>query len=233
MPTWLITGTSRGLGLELVRQLLTDPANFIIATCRNPDGATALKALASSAKGTLHVFPLDIASEASIRASVDPVGKLLGDKGLDYLYNNAAINQGNDSIFDFSYDGLLQTLQSNVAAPALLGQLYLPLLEQGSRKVIVNISSTLASFALDRGAGVATYTISKAALNMLTYKQARTRPDIISIAVCPGWVKTDMGGAGAALQPEQSVAGLVKLVTSATLESSGKFFSYNGNENAW
>ncbi|OCH84288.1 hypothetical protein OBBRIDRAFT_839825, partial [Obba rivulosa] len=69
--TWLVTGSSRGIGLELVRQLLADPSNVVIAACRNPDGATALKALHESdaAKGELHVVGLDVSDEASIRGS--------------------------------------------------------------------------------------------------------------------------------------------------------------------
>lgn len=83
--------TSRGIGLELTRQLLADPSNFIIATCRTPDKATALHALKDGAKGTLHVVALDVADEASIRDSRKPVEEALGGRGLDYLYNNAAI----------------------------------------------------------------------------------------------------------------------------------------------
>jgi len=233
MPTWLVTGSSRGIGLEIVRQLVADPTNFVVATCRNPDGATALKALASSAKGTLHILKLDVASEQSIRDSFKPVSELLGDKGLDYLYNNAAITEGNDSAFAFSYDGLLKSLESNVAAPALLGQLYLPLLEKGARKVIVNLTSGLSSFGLDFGAKNATYTISKTALNMLTYKQARARPDIISFVVDPGWVKTDMGGEGAVMEVQDSAAAVLKLVTSSTSQHSGKFFNNSGKEIVW
>jgi len=233
MPSWLVTGSSRGIGLEIVRQLAADPGNVVVATARKPDGASALQALAGSARGTLHIVKLDIASEQSIRDSYKPVSALLGDKGLDYLYNNAAISQGNDSAFEFSYDGLLRTLESNVAAPALLGQLYLPLLEKGSRKVIVNITSGLASFGLDFGAKNATYTISKTALNMLTYKQAKARPDIVALTIDPGWVKTDMGGPGAVTEVQDSASAIIKLITSATSQHSGKFFNNSGKEIVW
>lgn len=83
--------TSRGIGLELVKQLLADPSNFVVATCRTPDKATALHALKEGAKGTLHVVALDVADEASIRNSRAAVEEALGGRGLDYLYNNAAI----------------------------------------------------------------------------------------------------------------------------------------------
>ena len=83
--------TSRGIGLELVRQLSASSSNTIIATCRNPAGATDLQAVKEKAQGTVHIVPLDITSETSILESVKPVSEILGDKGLDYIYNNAAI----------------------------------------------------------------------------------------------------------------------------------------------
>ncbi|GBE88922.1 C-factor [Sparassis latifolia] len=233
LTTWLVTGTSRGIGLEIVSQLVADPANIVIATCRNPAGATALSSLQDTAKGVLYILPLDVASEASIRASVSPVAAILGDRGLDYLYNNAAVTEGDDSAFDFSVDGFSQSLQVNVVAPALLGQLYLPFIEKSSRKVIVNITSGLASIGLDFGAKNATYSVSKTALNMLTYKQARARPDITSICIDPGWVKTDMGGPNAATETHDSVSAVLRLVTSVSPKDSGKFFRHDGEIIVW
>ena len=92
--------TSRGIGLELVRQILAVPSNFVIATCRTPDKATALHALKESAKGTLHVLPLDTSDKASTDAVVKPVEELLGSRGLDYLINNAAMVR---TFLDISY----------------------------------------------------------------------------------------------------------------------------------
>jgi len=237
MPTytWLVTGTSRGIGLEITRQLLMDADNVVIATCRDPANATQLKALAlkDSAEGELHIVKLDIASEESIRASVPIVAKILGHRGLDYLYNNAAITEGDDSAFNFSYEGFLKTLQVNVAAPGLLGQLYLPYLEKSQRKVIINVTSGLASIGLDFGAKNATYSVSKTALNMLTYKQAKARPDIVSFVVDPGWVKTDMGGPDAMMEPHESVASVLKIAKNATTKDSGKFFRHDGEIIVW
>ncbi|EPS96145.1 NAD-binding protein [Fomitopsis schrenkii] len=243
VSTWLVTGhvlavlqrlvTSRGIGFELVRQLVSNPNNIVVATCREPSRASKLHALKDSAKEQLYIVALDVSSEASIRGSVAEVSRILGDRGLDYLYNNAAVTEGDDSAFNFSYDGLLDTLRANVAGPALLGMAYLPLLEQGRRKVIVNMTSGLASIGLDFGAKNATYSISKTALNMLAYKQAKTQPDLIAYVVDPGWVKTDMGGPNAMMEPEESVARLIKLATTATTKSSGKFFRHDGEEIPW
>ncbi|PCH39153.1 NAD(P)-binding protein [Wolfiporia cocos MD-104 SS10] len=237
--TWLITGANRGIGLELTRQLLASaaPTHTVIAACRTPDAASDLHALqhdtSGAVKGAVHVVALDVSSEASIRACVPAVQAILGERGLDYLYNNAAVNPTDDSPFDFSYPELLDILQINVGAPALLTQLCLPLIERGRRKVIVNATSGLASIGLDIGAKCTSYSVSKTALNMLTYKQARARPDFIAIVLDPGWVKTAMGGPGAVLEPAESVSGILSVVTRLTTADSGKFFRYNGTQHPW
>ncbi|TFY79841.1 hypothetical protein EWM64_g4172 [Hericium alpestre] len=211
--TWLITGTSRGIGLEFVRQLVASPANTVFAACRKPDSADALKTLGESAKGNLHIVPLDLSDFPSVTAAAEVVQGILGDRGLDYLINSAAI--------------------TNIAGPAFVSQIYLPLLEKGKRKVIMNLTSGIGSIGLDYGDKNASYCISKTGLNMLTYKQAKERPDLIAFVVDPGWVKTDMGGEGAVLEPHESIGGLLKLITNATPESSGKFFRYNGEVLPW
>lgn len=232
---WLITGANRGIGFELTRQLLASStvSNTVIAACRTPDKATDLHALKSKVGDRLHIVPLDVSSEVSIRASVDAVDAVLAGRGIDYIYNNAGVNPSDDSPFDLSYAEFLEVLQTNVAAPALIAQLYHTHLERGFRKVIVNMTSGLASIGLDCGPKCTSYSVSKTALNMLTYKQARARPDFTAIVLDPGWVKTAMGGAGAVLEPEESVSGIVKVVTALTPADSGKFFRYNGTQHPW
>ncbi|KAI0687485.1 hypothetical protein C8Q76DRAFT_803441 [Earliella scabrosa] len=137
-----------------------------------------------TAKGTRHIVALDVASESSIKQSVGVVKKLLGeDAGLDYLYNNAAINESNDSAFTFDPDVLRRTMESNLIGLGVLAQVYLHLLEKGQKKTIVNMLSGLASLGLDLGGKSTTYSISKTALNMLTYKQKVERLDFTVIAL--------------------------------------------------
>ncbi|KZT63400.1 NAD(P)-binding protein [Daedalea quercina L-15889] len=231
---WLITGANRGLGLELTTQLLaTSPANEVIAACRNPARASDLHALQASATGRVHVVPLDVSSEQSMRDSVRHVADVLGERGLDYLYNNAAINPAFDSPFDFDYATLLDVLQTNLAAPALLAELYYPFLLRGDNKTIVNVTTGLASLGLDCGPKCTSYSISKCALNMLTYKQARTRPDFTCICMDPGWVKTALGGEGALLETADSAAGILAVISRLTPADSGKFWRYNGTQHPW
>ncbi|EIW81579.1 NAD(P)-binding protein [Coniophora puteana RWD-64-598 SS2] len=232
MPTWFITGASRGIGLELTRQLLQLPDNTVFATCRDPARATDLRALAESYQGAIHIIQLDVAEEESIAKGAGEVIQLLDGRGLDYLFNNAAINH-RDSAFAFSSNDLRDTFTSNVIGPALVSQYLLQAIERSERKVIVNMTSTLSSFAKDCGAKSASYSISKTAVNMLTYKQAKERPDLIPIVLDPGWVKTEMGGQGALIEAEKSVRGILKVVTGLTTQSAGKFLNYQGKEIPW
>ncbi|EKM57411.1 uncharacterized protein PHACADRAFT_251059 [Phanerochaete carnosa HHB-10118-sp] len=233
--TWLITGSSRGIGLETTRQLLQSPSNVVIATCRSPSTAKDLQALAQSGdvQGKLHILPLDTADMKSIDAVAKPVEDIVGDGGLDYLLNNAAINVGNDSGFAFSPDDLMRTMNVNVAGPGHLAQTLLPLLERGRNKTILNMTSGLGSVGLDCGPKCATYSLSKIAVNMLTYKQAKARPDFVAICLDPGWVKTELGGEGAVLEPAESVSNVLKVLTNLKSSDSGKFFRYDGNTIPW
>ncbi|KAG6375957.1 hypothetical protein JVT61DRAFT_2834 [Boletus reticuloceps] len=230
--TWLITGASRGLGLETARQLLQTPTNTVFGTCRSPSTATELAALVSS-PGTLYIVKLDVTDEASIKAAADEVFKLLNGAGLDYVLNNAGINRGDDLAFNFEPSALSDMMATNALGPALVSRYLLPAIERSDRRVIMNMTSRLASIGSDYGTIDTCYCMSKIALNMLTYKQAREHPDLIPIVLEPGWVKTDMGGPGAETEPAESVAGTLKVLRGLTKENAGKFFSYKGNEVPW
>ncbi|KAI0628100.1 NAD-P-binding protein [Trametes polyzona] len=235
--TWLVTGASRGIGLELVRQILQDQNNLVIAACRNPETASGLRKLKDTAKGSLHIVQLDVSDVDNIRALPRKVEPILGETGLDYLISNAGIN-ALDTAFTLDPEVLLNVFRVNVVGPAVLSQVLLPYLEKGRTKKILHISSAAGSigYAKDIMKDVqrlATYPISKAALNMLAYKQKVERPDFTVITLCPGWVKTDMGGPQGLLEPEESIAGILKVITSATLADSGKYLRYNGQELPW
>lgn len=161
---------------------------MVIAAARNPGSSYQLHARQCAEGSELHVIQLDVSNEASIRTSVDKVTAILDQRGLDYLYNNAGIvclepfwrlqstsdrrdveQSAEGDAFDFSYEQLLAVLQANVAAPALLASLYLPLLERGGKKTIVNVGSGMGSHTLlkDGESGMMAYYVSKAAVNML------------------------------------------------------------------
>ncbi|KAI0703321.1 NAD(P)-binding protein [Earliella scabrosa] len=230
---WLITGASRGIGLEMTRQLLQSPTNTVVAACRTPSKAVALKELGKEAKGTLHVVKIDIDNPESIRACADETTQALGNKGIDYIVNNAAVVIRDDSAFEGDVDTLLRTFKTNVAGSAHVSHAFLPLLEKGRKKTIVNISSTAGSIGANWSSIQTSYSISKTALNMLTYKQAKSRPDITAISLCPGWLETDMGGPNAMHPVSVGVEGIFKVVASLTPEKSGQFFNFKGEHVPW
>ncbi|TFK87310.1 NAD(P)-binding protein [Polyporus arcularius HHB13444] len=231
---WLVTGSNRGIGLELVKQLLSSPSNIVIAACRNPSKAAELHALSDSAKGRLRLVALDVASKESIREAAQEVAGIVGDKGVDYLINNAGINPGGeDTAFTLDVDVLEQVFATNVVGPAYVAQAFSGLVEKSTKKTIVNVSSTLGSMGADYGTRCTSYSVTKAALNMLTYKEAKEKPDITAISMCPGWLQTDMGGQNAALPVSVGVAGILKTVLSLKPEDSGQFFNFKGERVPW
>ncbi|TFK87318.1 NAD(P)-binding protein [Polyporus arcularius HHB13444] len=118
---WLITGASRGIGLELTKQLLDAPSHFVVAACRNPSSASGLKALAVTANDRLHTVRMDVSDASSIRSCADEVCTILGDRrvGVDYLVNNAGVALRPDTAYGMDVDDMLQTFVTNVAGPVL------------------------------------------------------------------------------------------------------------------
>lgn len=230
--TYVITGANRGLGLEFVRQLSATDSNTIIAGVRSLKGdLTDLQALASNSH-TIHILECDTASLDSISAFGAAVTKTLGlDDRVDYLFNNAGINTVlTQTALKLDPKDVQEHIAVNVLGPAKTVEALLPHLGRGS--VVVNMSSGLGSCG--RGAiKSAAYSISKAALNMLTVHQAAELKgrSVKVISMDPGWVKTRMGGEWALLQPEESIGSMLKVVHG--LEGSGKFYRYDGSEVPW
>ncbi|KAH9852413.1 NAD-P-binding protein [Lenzites betulinus] len=234
--TWFIAGASRGIGFEIVRQLVASPDNLVIAACRTPEKAFRLIVLQKTVPlGRLHITKLDTSDFDSIRASAKDMEKILGEKGLDYLVNNAAIGVF-EPAFEVDPDQMMLSFRTNTVGPALLSRVALPFLERGREKKILHISSSAGSLAtapylMQRP--TTSYSMSKSALNMLATKQKLERPDLIIVPLCPGYVKTDLSGPDAPLEPEESIRGILKIVKSATLADSGKYVRYNGELIPW
>ena len=229
----LVTGANRGLGLEFVRQLLAR-GDRVVATCRHPGKATALNPLAGVHPGRLHVLPLDVADPKSIAELVRELA-LLDDGGapLDLLVNNAGVLHSGERFGTVSAANLDDSFRTNARGPFLLTQALARSLADGAK--VANISSQLGSIAAVDGFGTPSYAISKAAQNMATalLAQALAERDITVLALHPGWVQTDMGGAGAQLTPTQSVAGLLAVIDGAIVADSGRFLDHHGQPLAW
>jgi len=232
MKTVLITGANRGIGLEIVRQCAAR-GDRIFAGCRAPKKATELHELADDFPGQISIVPIEVTAADNISECVQQVEAQT--TAIDILFNNAAINLGDEHLSAVSAEGLLQTLEVNAVGPILVAQKFVHLLKNGPNPKIVNISSesgSIGSMTRFRGYG---YYGSKAAENMYTRALAwdPETEGIIVIALHPGWVRTDMGGAEAHLSPEQSVTGILVVTSELEPGDNGKFFTWEGDEYPW
>ncbi len=147
---------------------------------------------------------------------------------LDLLINNAGLNLRGMELGTYERGAMLEVLHVNAVAPILIGQAFRGLLDQGTAPKLVNLSSQVGSFSWNKSGSSPLYAASKAALNMYTRAFAREGAPIITVAVHPGWVQTDMGGPSAPLAPAQAVEQLRSLIARLTPADNGQFFNYDG-----
>jgi len=226
----LVTGANRGLGLALTRALLAR-GDRVVAACRQPGKASELNGLVGEYPGRLHLLPLDIADPKSHTQLAREL-PLVCD-GLDLLVNNAGVLHSGERFGSVSAANLEDSFRINAMGPLLLTQALASQLADGTR--IANISSELGSIAGVTRFGTPSYNISKAAQNMATVllKEALSAREIIVLALHPGWVQTDMGGSGAAITPQQSAEGLLRVIGGATLQDSGRYMDWQGKPLSW
>ena len=226
MPTVFITGANRGIGLEFARQYAADGWR-VLAACRNPREAKELADL----PGDVRVFALDVIDENQLPA----LARSLSDEAIDILINNAGVGGFDDSFGNTPTNEWLETLRVNAIAPVHVAEQFLPHLERGQRRLIVNITSKMGSIADNGSGGSYSYRTSKAALNMVAKSMAHDLKGkrIIVVVFHPGWVKTDMGGPQALLPPKASVGGMRAKIATLTAADSGKFFNYDGKPLPW
>jgi NAD(P)-dependent dehydrogenase (short-subunit alcohol dehydrogenase family) len=238
MQRIFITGAGRGIGLELTRQYL-QRGDRVLAGCRSPERAPALSALLEQHGGRLSVIPLEVTDTNSIVEAVRHASREVD--GLDVLINNAAINPGDghtmgpdgQPLLDASRTG--EILHVNSVAPVVVAQSFLALLRAGANPRVVNISSGAGSLTGKTGGGDYSYAASKTALNMFTRVLAGNLrgEGVTAVMIGPGWVKTDMGGPNADLEPSESARGLLAVIDRLTLSDSGRFLRYDGSEAPW
>jgi len=232
MQRILVTGANRGLGLEFVRELLAR-GDRVFAACRHPGRALALTELAAAHPGHLAVLPLEVDKERSIIELAREVAALTDT--LDVLINNAGTLVSGERFGALAAKALGETFSTNVIGPLLLTQALAPLLEKSAAAKVMNITSILGSIADTDNFGTPSYAISKAALNMATRQLAHAlKPRGVTVFCAhPGWVKTDMGGSGATLTPQTSVAGLLKVLDAIKPTAAGTFVDFRGHKLPW
>ena len=227
MPNVVITGANRGIGLALVRRY-DEAGDTVWALCRSIAKADKLAAVAAASHGRVRIGAIDITDQAS----VDKAAKLT-DAPVDVLINNAGILGGADQALDtVNTDEWLNAFKVMAIGPFRVTRAFIPNLAKAKGKVIF-MSSQVGASTWPHG-GYYGYASAKAAGNRIAQILAiDLRDKGISIAsVHPGYVKTDMGGAGADITPEESAAGIYALVSNLNLKSSGGFFKWNGEAHA-
>ena len=230
MSRSVVTGANRGLGLEFVRQLLAR-GDDVIAACRHPGKATELNRLAGEHPGRLHVLPLDVADERSRIAFAHEL-PLVAD-GVDLLINNAGVLHSGERWGHLEASILEDSLRTNAVGPLLLTQALDAQLAEGA--TVATLSSMMSSLGDDPTFNAPSYRISKTALNMATVMLARALAPrgITVVALCPGWVLTDMGGEGAQITAAQSVGGMLQVLSKVQPRQSGSFITWQGKRASW
>ena len=226
MPVVLVTGASRGIGLGLVQSFARDGWH-VHACCRRPEKARTLHDI----DGEIRVHRLDVTDGLAVAG----IGRKLADEAIDVLINNAGVYGPRTGFGETDYDDWRDVLEVNTLAPLRLVERLIEPLARSGRGLVVNVSSVMGSIGENTSGGSYIYRSSKAALNMVTKGLAvdLASRGITVVSVHPGWVRTDMGGAQAAVSVEASVDGLRKVIDGLAPGDSGGFFGYDGRPIAW
>ena len=229
MPTVLITGANRGLGLELTRQYLVDGWS-VVAVCRRRSPE-----LGTLDGPSLRVHVEDLTDDRAL----EDLARALADLRIDVLINNAgtmgdstfaASGMSMQAFGSFDREEWLRVFDINVCTPMKFAELVADRMPEGGK--IVTISSRLGSMTENTAGGLYAYRASKAAVNAIMRSMGVDLKDrgLIAIALHPGWVRTDMGGASADIDVETSVTGMREVIADLTSEDAGRFLAYDGRQ---
>lgn len=228
--TILITGSNRGIGLELCRQYAMSDW-IVYAFCRQPQNAPELSQLALD-HSNIHIHALDVLNDSQMKQSAHD----LKDVPIDILFANAGVyGQGDAYLGNINSDKWLECLRINTMAPLKLVECFSSNISRSKLKTIAVMSSKMGSMADNSSGGSYVYRSSKAALNAVMVSAAiDLKPQGIKLALLhPGWVQTDMGGSNAEISVSQSVTQLRSILTNLTLDLSGSFFDIDGSIIPW
>ena len=224
MTTIMITGASRGLGLEFARQFYNEGCR-IIATCRNPKDANALNAI-----GDIDVHALDVTDDKNVATLAD---KLRGEN-IDILINNAGVIGQRDGFGKLDYDIWAETMDTNVFGPMRVAEAFRDNVMNSEKKQMIFITSRMGSIT-EAVPNAYVYRSSKAALNMAVkcLSGELAEQGLIAVLFHPGHVQTDMGGQAAPVTPQKSIEGMKNQIVALTRDDNGRFLSYDGHQIPW
>ena len=232
MKTLLITGASRGIGLEFCTQYAAEGWR-VLACCRDPGKADALSKLAAQYPEQIKLYALDVTNQAQI----EQLAQSLADETIDLLINNAGVFPSSDKrgFGHTDYAEWMAAFNINTMAPLKMAEAFVNQIARSKLKRIVTITSQMGSIDDNTSGGSYLYRSSKAAANMVVKSLAVDLKEqgITSVAFNPGWVKTDMGGPNAMIPVEQSVADMRNVIAGLTLADTGKFIGNDGVVIPW
>lgn len=225
-----ITGTTRGIGLELARQFL-DAGSDVFATARNPE-SDALQSLKAAHGDQLQLLALDVTDSVQIAE----VAATLAGQPLNLLINNAGLFRSrSDDAESLSHETWLQEFHVNAIAPFMVTRALRENLAAADDALVAMISSKMGSMSDNTSGGAYSYRSSKAALNAVTVCLSSDLADDGTrvVALHPGWVRTDMGGSNAPVDAPTSASGLKKVMLGIDTAQNGGFFDYTGESIPW
>ena len=227
MPTVMITGANRGIGLEFARQYAEEGWR-VVATCRDPASGRSLADLGPA----VEVYALDVADHRQI----EKLAHLLDGQAIDVLINNAAIYGPRPAeLGTMDYDAWSEVMRINVMSPMKVSECFAEHVAASGRRIMAAISSQMGSIADNTSGKSYIYRSSKAALNMVMKGLSvdLKRRGIAVVMFHPGWVKTDMGGPNAKVDTVDSVAGMRRVIAGIGAEDNGRFFNHDGSILPW
>jgi NAD(P)-dependent dehydrogenase (short-subunit alcohol dehydrogenase family) len=218
--TALVTGANKGIGFEVARQIARQGFRVFLGARNAKTGRAAAEKLSDD--GEVIFLEIDISNEKSIRAAVEEVSRQ-SDR-LDVLVNNAGLLLDEDkSALTITPEIFETTLRTNTLGPWLVAQAFAPLLKQSPAARIVNVSSSGGQLQDGADGWAPAYCVSKTALNGVTVQLAAALPKFAVNSVCPGWVRTDMGGENATRSIGEGAASIVWLAIKAPQDLTGNF----------
>ena len=231
MKKILVTGANRGLGLGLVKKFLKNNEK-VICTTRNISKSKELILCKEKYNDNLEICELDLLD----KDSPNILSNFLGDETIDLFINNAGVIGHSAQHFkSVSLNHWIEVLKVNLIAPLLITQSIIKNIEKSSERKIYFISSKVGSIEDNKSGGMYIYRSSKTALNQVVKSLSiDLKPLGISvISLHPGWVRTEMGGPNALISVEESVNGMIDVISNTSIINSGQFINYDGTRLPW
>ncbi len=230
MPSVMITGANRGIGLELLKQY-ADAGWTVIGTCRNLEAAAEAAGVAAD-NDSVSLRKLEVTDTGAVTALAEE----LAGTAIDVLILNAGVmGEASTRLGELDDGDFQRVLNVNVVAQAMCLQAFAPHVAASDKKVIVGMGSFLGSMGCNSDGSLYSYRASKAGLHAIMVSASHDLRDkgVISIVMHPGWVQTDMGGPDATISTTESATGIRKVIDGLSLSESGRLFTYAGETLPW